>query len=272
MVVQSRTTRRSAILQSYLTFCRIRQRYQSTGRLELDADFVFPTTLLPLAVLAAHCKQPVRAVNPSIQGYADWIMHADDPLVGSTYVPVVRLPQDPEAYLGVLEHLEDLSKTTELFSANKQAYHYLLSELVDNIYEHAQASHAYVMAQRYPKKGLIEASFMDDGMTIPKSLERGSGTSYPSGNAHEAILDALNGKSAKGGGERGFGLQSSVRIVTALAGEVLIVSGRGAVVAGRRRSMLVYSLSSQHELAGTLVGIRIPDSDKRINFYELIEG
>lgn len=264
-------TGRPAVLQSYLTFCRVRQRYQKSGRLELDANFVFPTTLLPLAVLVAQCKKPVRASNSAVQGYVDWVMHADDPLAGDTYVPVVRLPSDPQVYRQVIEHLEDLSETTQLFSANTDAYHYLLSELVDNIYEHAQASRAYVMAQCYPKKRLIEASFMDDGMTIPKSLESGTGTKYPANAAHTAILDALQGKSAKGGDERGFGLRSSVRIANALGGEVLIVSGRGAVVAGKQGGRSVYLLTPPYTLDGTLVSIRLPESTKKINLYKLVE-
>jgi hypothetical protein len=267
-----RTSRLSAVLLSYLIFCEIRQRYRRSGKLELEADFVFPTTLLPLGVLVAQCKKPVHASNPAVQGYVDWILHADDPLRGDTYVPVVRLPKDPGAYRKVLDHLEDLSKTTQLFASNRDAYHYLLSELVDNIYEHAQASRAYVMAQCYPKKGLIETSFMDDGMTIPRSLQLGTGTSYPSGRAPRAILDALEGKSAKGGGERGFGLRSSVRIVNALGGEVLIVSGRGAVVARERTGLSVYLLPPRYELNGTLVSVRVPNSDKRINLYEHVEG
>ena len=154
-------TRRAAVLQSYLTFCGVRKRYQKSGRLELDTDFVFPTTLLPLAVLVATCRKPVRASNPAVQGYVNWILRADDPLVGDTYVSLVRLPRDPQVYSAVIDHLEDLSETTQLFSGNTDAYHYLLSELVDNIYEHAEASRAYVMAQCYPKKRLIEVSFMD---------------------------------------------------------------------------------------------------------------
>lgn len=261
-----------AILQSYLAFCTIRRRYNRSGRLELDTDFVFPTTLLPLAVLVAHCKKPVQATNRAVQGYVDWIIRADDPLVGNTYVPVVRLPKDPGAYQDVLQHLEDLTKTSQLFSGNKDAYHYLLSELVDNIYEHAKANRAYVMAQLYPKKGLIEASFMDDGMTIPRSLERGTGTKYPPEMAHRAILDALGGKSAKGGGQRGYGLRTSVNIVNELGGLVLIVSGRGAIAIERRNHPVAYLLPLDCTLDGTLVSLRLPNSGKRINLYDLVDS
>lgn len=261
----------SPVFQSYLAFCQVRAQGKRSRELVLDTDFVFPTTLLPLAILVSESGKPVRATNASVQGYVNWIMRADDPLVGGTYVPVVRLPRDPSTYQGVLKHLRDLSETTKLFANNRDAYHYLLSELVDNIYQHADASRAFVMAQCYPKKALIEASFMDNGMTIPTSLARGTGSNYPPEKAHRAILDALRGKSAKGGGERGYGLRTSVRIANALGGEVLIVSGRGAVVTGKNGRLFVYSLKPAFGLDGTLVSIRLPDGAKRINLYKLLE-
>ena len=261
-----------AILESYLTFCRVRRRYRRVGKLELDADFVFPATLLPLAVLVGKTGASLTSSSPAVQGYVNWIMSADDPSPGRTYVPIVRLPKNPEAYRNVLERLKDLSESTELFSVNRDAYHYLLSELIDNIYEHAQADRAYVMAQCYPKKGLIEASFMDDGMTIPKALATGAGRAYRTDQAHAAIHDALKGVSSKGGGGRGFGLQSSVRIVNALGGEVLVVSGRGAAVAEKQGRVRLFSLSPGDALEGSLVGFRVQDTTKRINLLELVEG
>ena len=170
-----------------------------------------------------------------------------------------------------MRRLEDLSRTTQVFSGNPDAYHYLLSELTDNIYEHAHASRAYVMAQYYPKKGLIEASFMDDGVSIPRSLERGTGVKYPSDAESGAILDALEGKSAKSGSQRGFGLRTSVRVVNELGGEVLIVSGRGAVVAELGEEVRSYSLGPPRELEGTLVTLRLPESARKVNLYALVE-
>ncbi len=127
------------------------------------------------------------------------------------------------------------------------------------------------MAQYYPKKGMIEASFVDDGVTIPRSLGEGTGAEYAPGKAHEAILDALHGKSAKEGEGRGFGLQSSVRLVNALGGQVLVVSGSGAVVAVRKGEVLAYSLNPQLELDGTLVSLRLSDTQKRINLFDEVE-
>lgn len=261
-----------AILQCYLTFCAVRQRYLRSGTLRLDASFVFPTTFLPLAVLIARTHAQLQTRSEKVRGYVDWIMAADKPPKGGTYLPIIRLPESPKASQGVLEGLEDLSESTELFRGNRDAYRYLLSELVDNIYEHAEASHAYVMAQYYPRKGLMEASFMDDGMTIPKSLEQGAGATYSKDSDYQAILDALDGRSAKGTGERGYGMRTSVGIVNSLGGEVLIASSRGAVVVGKQGQRSTYGLSARNELEGTLVGLRLPDSGKRINLYDHVEG
>ena len=238
----------------------------------LDCDFVFPITLLPLAVLMNRTGQTLQTSNKAVQGYVDWILRADNPPPGSTYLPLVRLPHDPEASGEVLSHLEDLSKSTRLFSKNRDAYRYLLSELIDNIYEHSSASRAYVMAQYYPRKGLIEASFMDDGITIPGSLQHARGTAYGPQTDYLAIIDALKGRSAKGGDERGFGLRSCVRVVNALGGDVLIVSGSGAVVSEQGGQAMPYRLTSTHKLEGTLVGLRLRDEEKTVNLYSLVEG
>ena len=232
---------------------------------------MFPTTLLPLAAFQANSHLELHATSAAVQGYVDWITTADRPPAGKTYVPVVRLPHEPRSSEEVLERLEDLSKTTPLFSRNKDAYHYLLAELVDNIYEHARASRAYVMAQYYPRKGLIEVSFMDDGMTIPRSLGHGLGATYPPNRAYQAILDALSGKSSKEGGLRGYGLSSSARLVNGLGGEALIVSARGAVVSTSAGRRLPYALREQNQLDGTLVSFRLPDSERTVNLYALVE-
>lgn len=259
-------------LQCYLSFCRIRKRYQQTGLLELDLDFVYPTTLLPLAVLRAHSGAAIRATNPSVQGYVRWVTNAEAAPAGGTYVPVVRLPASIAEYRDVIERLNDLSATTTLFAVNQQAYRYILSELIGNIYEHAEANHSFVMAQAYTTQRLIEASFMDDGQTIAGSLERGTNRRYTPEDSYNAILDALDGTSSKGSDERGFGLRSSVRLANELGGEVLIVSGRGAVVIGPTRLRSPFVLEPDHALSGTLVGLRLPEGDKRVNLYEFVEG
>jgi hypothetical protein len=264
-------TRLPSVLESYLTFCDVRQAYYGSGKLELGADFVFPTTLLPLGLLVAQTGATLHASSPAVQGYLDWILNVDEVPAEGTYIPIVHLPESPEACQGVLSRLEDLSGKTRLFSENRTAYRYLLSELIDNIYQHARASHAYVMAQFYPAKGLIEAGFMDDGVTIRGSLEEGTSARYSTESGPQPILDALGGRSAKSTEARGFGLGSSVRVANALGGEVMIVSGDGAVVATEDGNIQPFSLTKERKLGGTLVSIRLAEADRKISLYDLIE-
>jgi hypothetical protein len=237
----------------------------------LDAVFVFPTTLLPLLVLMDRTGAVLESSIPSVRGYVAAVSRPDAPPAGATYLVALRRGADLGPGEGVLDRLVDLSGSTRLFSRNRDAYHYLLSELVDNIDQHAGADHAYVMAQYYPIRGEIEASFMDDGVTIPGSLERGIGRHYPPEDAVQAIVDALGGLSSRTA-ERGFGLRTSVRLTNALGGEVLIVSGRGAVVAEPAGGVLPFRLSEDRALQGTLVSLRIPEGDKTISLYDYLEG
>jgi hypothetical protein len=264
-------SRLSRVLECYLSYCIARQAYRRTGELRLEVDFVFPTTLLPLLVLMDQTGAQLQSPSSAVRGYVRTVSRTYPPPAGSTYFSAIRLPRRLRARDDPLTRLEDLSKTTRLFSGNSNAYHYLLSELVDNIYNHAGADHAYLMAQFYPNSGEIEASFMDDGVTIPGSLEQGAGRHYVPDQSYQAIVDALGGASAKTN-ERGYGLRTSVRIANELGGEVLIVSGRGAVVVNPDGTALPYQLTEDQDLRGTLVSVRLREGDRKINFYKLVEG
>ncbi|HEV2166801.1 MAG TPA: ATP-binding protein, partial [Thermoplasmata archaeon] len=157
-----------------------------------------------------------------------------------------------------------------LFSRNADAYHYLMAELLDNIYQHAGADHSYVMAQYYPTKLEIEACFVDDGVSIPGSLERGAGAHYRPEEAYRAILDAIGGLSAKSA-ERGYGLRTSIGVTNGLGGEALIVSGRGAVISTPQGALLPYVRPETATLQGTLVSIRLREGDRKINLYDFLD-
>lgn len=259
------------VIGSYAAFCEVRNSFDASGILELESDFVYPTTLLPLLVLMDRTGAKLQTSNASVRGYIDRIAQPGLPPVGSTFIPCVRLPRVRGDGEELVIRLGYLSSSTRLFSNNREAYLYLLSELTGNIYEHASADHAYVMAQYYPAKGLIEASFMDDGVTIQGSLEQGRRNSYLRSDPNAALLDALNGVSAKSDGRRGYGLRTSVSIATALGGEVLIVSGRGAIVAQPGRNLSPYRLREDQALHGTLISVRLSEGDKKINLYDHLE-
>lgn len=107
-------------------------------------------------------------------------------------------------------------------------YTYVIGELMDNIYQHSEFTYASVMAQKYGKKGFIELCFFDNGITIPGSFAK-HGKAYPKDGHAKAIYDAISGKSTEADVGRGFGLSTNVDMFRDIGGEVLIVSGNGAV-------------------------------------------
>jgi hypothetical protein len=129
------------------------------------------------------------------------------------------------------------------------------------------------MAQRYSKKGFVEVAFFDDGITIPGSLRK-AGFNYS--KDLDAIKDAVNGKSSKENYERGYGLNTNVRMCTdvnGLGGRVLVVSGRGAFeYCSEESEQRLYNLrESPYSLNGTLISVRIPYPAKEVNIYEFTQ-
>lgn len=147
------------------------------------------------------------------------------------------------------------------------AFKYLLSELTDNIYQHAEFENAFVIAQRYPKYGFSEICIIDNGITIFGSFKR---KGYLFGEDYDAVAYAINGLSAKGR-ERGYGLGSNTRIFTAgLKGEILVVSGNGAVYASPN-TQKIYKFRNIYSLGGTMVSIKIPFPAPKADIYEYLE-
>ncbi len=76
--------------------------------------------------------------------------------------------------------------------------------------------------------------------------------------------------STKAGRERGFGLSSNVEMFRDLGGQILIVSGFGAVYVDGQ-SIIPYRLTPQNKMDGTLISLRIKDESRIVNIYEYLE-
>ena len=133
---------------------------------------------------------------------------------------------------------------------------------------HLGPSVALVMAQKYPLKGFVDMSFFDNGITIPKNLQKHDHEFSPPA----PITEAVKGLSMKGV-DRGFGLSSSVKIFNeGLNGEILIVSGYGAVYF-KEQTPTGFNLVEGHQLNGTLISLRAPHPPSNIeDFYKYLEG
>jgi len=263
----------------YRKFANLRAGTRTTGQLDMsDVDWVYPTTLLPLTgFLMASKGSELRYRPPSDDDVADYIRlmienPSRDRPPRKSYIPNNFLPRNQADAGSILNRIMKLQNEGRGIGG-QSALAYLIGELTTNIYEHSEFKNAMVMAQRYEKKGFVEITFYDDGITIPGSLRK-AGFNYPTDL--DAIKDAANGKSSKEALERGYGLGTNVRMCTdidGLGGKVLVVSGRGAFEYCLQKSeQCLYSLGEGfYSLDGTLISTRIPYPSKEVSVYDFTE-
>jgi len=263
----------------YRKFADLRREARATGILNMgDVDWIYPTTLLPLTgFLLASKGRSLRYTPPSDNNVADYIrlMISSPPrnrLTRKSYVPNNFLPRNQADAGAILNRIMKLQDDGQGIGG-RTAFAYLIGELTANIYEHSRFMNAMVTAQRYEKRGFVEVSFYDDGMTIPGSLRKAG---FPYLTDLDAIKDAVNGRSSKEAYERGYGLGTNVRMCTdidGLRGKVLVVSGRGAFEYSLKKSeQCLYNLGeSSYSLDGTLISTRIPYPSKEVSVYDFTE-
>ena len=162
--------------------------------------------------------------------------------------------------------LETFMSKENAYGGGLNAFSYFIGELIDNIYEHSKFSTAYIMAQKYKKLKFIEICIIDNGISIPGS--------YEDKNLKltdvKALEEALKGLSTKSD-ERGYGLRTSLRLLTeGLSANCLIIS-RGAGLIKDKNDTFIYELEELNSFSGTLISIRIPYIIKEVNIYDYIE-
>ncbi len=258
------------LFSNYLEFCGYRTGFIKTSVINLrKASFFHPTTLLPVLNLVSHLKNIIEPEDNNVRNYLLTILGKDlESSDNKSYIPLVTLPAEPNECGSVLQRMYQLIRT-EVFGG-EQALKYVVSELVDNIYQHSYFTKAMVMAQRYDSRGFTDLGLFDDGITIAGSFAK-HGMTYSERQSFRAISDAIAGLSSKGGIERGYGLSSSVRIfLEGLEGQVLIVSGDGAVYMSKEEKY-AYNLTEPYKLKGTLISLRVQNQTKQIDIYNYVE-
>ncbi len=222
------------LISNYLTFCRYRTHYKKTGVLDLaDAEWFYPTTLLPLADLITSLGTGLKYKSPANKGSRDYftfIMGSPPQHQADTFVPIIRAERLNDTYIGQIYHL--ICGKQEQNPNQENTFKYIIGELVANIDEHSKCNHSIFMAQMYPKHGFLEAAFFDNGITIGGSF-REAGLSDKTMNDADCISAAIKGKSTKLEKGRGRGLPSTLKILKSLNSDVLIVSGKGAIYLNR---------------------------------------
>lgn len=256
-------------LQEYIKYCTIRDNALNSNTIDLSQySWFFPSCLLPLANFLKDNINSMNYIPPSdsVAKYIDTITNRSY-LRNSTYIPILNLPKKHSLLRELTKKLEEFHNKGVDYGG-RDAFNYLIGELIDNIYEHSNFNNASVMAQRYESKGFVEISIYDDGISIPACFEK-HGLSF----SHDcyAIVDAINGLSTKGDG-RGYGLGSTANLyVNGIGAELMIVSRNGALYKKADDEML-YNLTGSHKLNGTLITIRVPYPAPKVNIFKYIGG
>lgn len=239
--------------------------YQKNGKIDFSSlNFVNLTTLVPLCgLITSHVQDYIPPKNDDVSMYVDTIISGTG---SSTYSPLVYLPKDKTKQEEALQMVYRLQRNDPLFFGGEDAFKYVVHEMTTNIYEHSNFSKATIASQKYISAGYVDLCIHDNGITIPTSLANKGYKLEP----HKAIAEAINGLSSKDA-SRGYGLRTSVRLcLEGLQGEILVVSGAGAVHF-QGASKTLYSLTGSHVLQGTLISLRVPLATSKVDIYDYVE-
>jgi len=255
--------------REYLKFCQLRNNAHHTKKMDLsNIDWFYPTNLLPLGIFI-KTNRDISVIPPSsseVLSFYNIITKGKRHVSSrSSYHPIAEIPLDAHQRERMLEPLYAFESD---YIGGRNAFAYLIGELVDNVYQHSSFSTAYIMAQKYPKKRFIEISIIDNGISIHGAFKK-AGFEF---DDTTALSEAIKGRSTKRDRERGFGLISSINLLTkGLDGECLIVSRKGGFIAKGEDKQTFYNMGEYHALNGTLICIRVSYITKTVNIYDYLE-
>lgn len=263
------------IVKEYFKYYKVKNAALKSKVVDLSYhSWVYPTFLAPLWNLFMHNDFEYRPPrNPKVDSYIDTIFSIEYSK-GSTYLPLQCLPLNPKNLGQVFDNLQNWSGNGKSYGG-ANAFNFILTELIDNIYEHSEFNNACVLAQCYPNKRFAEISVFDDGISIPRSFENW-GISFKSDS--DAIYKAINGFSTKDDG-RGRGLSSTIDMyVNGGGAEVLGVSRNGILYKKKSEPAKLYNtelmnttnyiLNSEYiPFEGTLFSVRLPYPSPNINAH-----
>jgi hypothetical protein len=256
------------------------EQAKNNGNSEVNltkANFITPISILPLAVYANHNNIKIDCLEKdgNVCSYLDTIGFQNGvtklPKTVKGYLPITKLSCiEEDKILGEYEdNILAQAQASQEIRGLKNALKYLTSELVNNVNEHAEVKHYWLLAQYYehPRK-TCEIVIADSGIGYKKSYK---GTDFEVKTDKEAIENALEGRSSKSAraksSARGKGIPSIVNMfVNGYGGKIVIASGR---------SIIYYKPDEKKELKlksywrGALVAINF--DLKAINYINYVD-
>ena len=260
-----------SLISNLKKFDKIIKDNENTNVMDLSKHaFIAPTTLLPVLQYMELNNITKYIPHPSTTHYLRKILGKEK--CTDTTFPLRKLESFHYSdYFQVADKIEmylsDL--TDEIISLiplnlDITGMNLLFYELLTNIYKHSQCNNAYILCQRYPNVGIADVCIIDDGISIPGSLEK-HGIHYDWDS--EAIFWAINGTSSdkEDYGLHGRGLNTSATITSVAFGEERLVSSRnGACTINKNRIKLYNNVPY---IQGTFISLRV-NTNKIKNIHD----
>ena len=254
--------------------------------------FLNPISILPLAIICN--KEQCDYIDDSgqytdyldvikfpkglsINEHMEWNLQKQNEI---TYLPIIRIEKisDVDYKENVVNYFaEDIS---EIFAKNsgvnrisvKNSISYVISEIFQNAFEHGKDD-IYIFAQYYKTKKFLDVCIADGGVGIADSYNN----TYTD---KEGVEKALSGDSSKsteyGDGERGYGLRTSVNLVTGgYKGCFAIISGDTYYIEKyhdgkvNKRDGEYHEFPSPTKWNGTIVSFRV--NIEEVNYLKYVE-
>ena len=261
--------------------------YLQTGTsiVQLDfsaCDFINPSLLLPLVALkessglSTRLEINAKSFSQQTSSYLSAIhfpdaFHTDlmtEPELKiflnnykhKGYIPIISFPggnsqvatQRRDLILGSIGGL--ISFNLQLTPEAQTAIMMLISELTDNIGDHAGVTNAFIIGQYYPGNRYLDICIADCGIGILRSFQK---VNPKVTKSSQAIDGAVKGQSTKGIG-RGYGISGSVNMLSAIGGEFILLSGDSSFVQRINKLGAIVDTPNSVSWPGCLVLIRVP--------------
>ncbi|OQY02546.1 MAG: hypothetical protein B6I20_06765, partial [Bacteroidetes bacterium 4572_117] len=249
-----------------------------------NIEFLHPIFILPFSVYLRELNISCQNYE-QLKGYLDIIHFFDygieinldtdtnkvfDAFSNKNYIGLISFPVAGDEKLrsfsntvvGKIEKL--LIEKAGLAPNVMQGFRYIVSEVVDNVFEHSGTNRAWIFAQYYPTKEYFDLCILDVGKGIFGSY-KDKGFDEIKTN-QDAIENAITGNSTKEyNTERGYGLTTTIKMTReGFNGDYILISG----------DMLFFNdkiIQIPTSWQGTIVAFRLNKNRPNLDLYEYVE-
>lgn len=260
-----------SLIDNLIKFSQILKDNEGNDVMDLSKyTFLAPPTLLPVLQYMELHDINQYIPNPSTRSYLEKVLGREK--CTDTTIPLRKLKTfNFTDYFQVADKIElYLSDLTDEIigliplSLDLAGMNILLYELLTNIYKHSKCDNAYILCQWYPNVQLADVCIIDDGISIPGSLEE-TGEFFD--EDAEAIFNAINCTSSdkEDYGLHGRGLNTSAAIASLGFREEMLISSRDGTCIIDEKGITLYK--NVPYIQGTFISLRV-NTNKIRNIHE----